>query len=300
LDRTLQELRLGSSGLVDAATAGKVGALVGARYFVSGRLMKTGAEWTCTVKLIDTETSELAGLRVAGTPEEGVVALADKTAAAIAQRLASLQRAPVPRPNDSAVALAQLKDSFAGRELPTVAVAVPESHIGTWVPDPAGENAIIAALTQAGYRVVDVKTFMKHEQPSWWASLFVGRAEGAEAARAQLEGGVRNAASIFKDKEMAKIQSAADVFVVGEAFSESAGEQSGFESCSARIELKVLDTKSEQVLWASSQHAVAADVSEHIAGKKALREGGDTIGLELAKTLATVWTKPAAGAGQQQ
>ena len=41
---------------------------------------------------------------------------------------------------------------------PKIMVVIPEWHISHWIPDPAAETAIIGALVDAGYRVVDQKT----------------------------------------------------------------------------------------------------------------------------------------------
>ena len=75
--------------------------------------------------------------------------------------------------------------------------------------------------------------------------------------------------------------------------SEAAGENYGFKSCTARVEVKVIDTKTEAVPCATSQHSSAADLSEHIAGKKALRQSGGELGLKLATDMADYWDRKA-------
>jgi hypothetical protein len=299
LEKALTELKLNQTGLVEAGTASHVGQIIGARVFVSGKLMKAGDDWVCTVKLIDTQTSEVSALRVSAKPDQGVLGLADGVADAIVKRLASVAYA-VGGASDavSAAAIEGLRSRLAGHTLPVVAVSIPERHLGTWVPDPAGENELVSVLTRAGYRVVDISALMEREPASWWARLFHGPAPAAQGeaergTQVQLTGGFRAPSEILKNKEIAKIKQSVDLFVIGEAFSEAAGENYGFKSCTARVEVKVIDTKTEAVPCATSQHSSAADLSEHIAGKKALRQSGGELGLKLATDMADYWDRKA-------
>lgn len=59
IQRLLDEQNLGAQGRVDAATAAKIGKLVGARYMVLGTFVDFYGDFRVDVRLINTETSEV-------------------------------------------------------------------------------------------------------------------------------------------------------------------------------------------------------------------------------------------------
>jgi TolB-like protein len=59
IQRLLDEQNLGAQGRVDAATAAKIGKLVGARYMVMGTFVDFYGDFRVDVRLINTETSEI-------------------------------------------------------------------------------------------------------------------------------------------------------------------------------------------------------------------------------------------------
>ncbi|HEV8263979.1 MAG TPA: CsgG/HfaB family protein [Gemmatimonadales bacterium] len=59
VQRLLEEQNLGAQGRVDAATAAKIGKLVGARYMVMGTFVDFYGDFRVDVRLINTETSEV-------------------------------------------------------------------------------------------------------------------------------------------------------------------------------------------------------------------------------------------------
>lgn len=291
LDQAMAEQRLARAGLAHAATAARIGKLVGARTLVDGKLMQLDPEWVFTARLIDVETSVVSGLRVTGKTEDGLLDFAEAVGSVLARRLAELAPPSRVGETDDAFApqIAALREKLAGQALPRLAVRVPEMHIGTFVPDPAGENELMRVLGAVGFPIVDVDQFMEREQSSWWTNLFFGPdADGAGHAGG-LRQGWRDPAVILHNARLARLKEKADLFIVGEAFSEFVGEQYGFQSCQARIEVKVLDTHTEAVTAADSRHATAADLGEFIAGKKALRQVGGELALAIAETLAVYW-----------
>jgi len=60
----------------------------------------------------------------------------------------------IARPVTPEDRIARLKQKLAGRTLPTVAIAIPEQHIGPRVIDPAAETEIGLILSQAGFTVL--------------------------------------------------------------------------------------------------------------------------------------------------
>ena len=59
IQKLLDEQNLGAQGRVDAATAAKIGKLVGARYMVLGTFVDFYGDFRVDVRLINTETSEV-------------------------------------------------------------------------------------------------------------------------------------------------------------------------------------------------------------------------------------------------
>jgi len=59
IQKLLDEQNLGAQGRVDAATAAKIGKLVGARYMVMGTFVDFYGDFRVDVRLINTETSEV-------------------------------------------------------------------------------------------------------------------------------------------------------------------------------------------------------------------------------------------------
>ncbi|MGA6927029.1 MAG: CsgG/HfaB family protein, partial [Desulfosarcina sp.] len=65
MDRTLSELKLGSSTLVDQQTRLRLGRLLAVRLMVTGRIVFAGAETQVSLRCIDTETSRVVAVVVA-------------------------------------------------------------------------------------------------------------------------------------------------------------------------------------------------------------------------------------------
>lgn len=77
-----------------------------------------------------------------------------------------------------------------------------------------------------------------------------------------------------------------DVIIEGEAFSEFAVRRGNLASVKARVEVKALDRASGKLLATDRQTAVEVDLSEQIAGKKALQNAAATIAERLLPKLA--------------
>jgi hypothetical protein len=68
------------------------------------------------------------------------------------------------------------------------------------------------------------------------------------------------------------LRSRADVLILGEAISETAARNGGLVSVKARVELRAVDRKTDQVLAADSQTSVVVGLADQTAGKAALTE----------------------------
>ena len=79
----------------------------------------------------------------------------------------------------------------------------------------------------------------------------------------------------------------ADVLIEGEGFSEFGMRRGNLVSVKARLELKVVDLKSDQVITADRQTAVVVDLTEELAGKAALQDAAAAIAERMLPKLVT-------------
>ncbi len=160
---------------------------------------------------------------------------------------------------------------------PRIAVYVPESHIQYRIPDPAGETAIVKALTEAGFsNVTEVGSRLSVSKP-----MNMNTAQMTQAAN----------------------QLGVDIMIVGEAFSEGLGDAaqwlpgnqtSKMQSCRARLEAKMFIVKTGQIIAADGKYGSAIDSSESLAAKKALASAGQQMGEYFIEQLMTL------GSGNRQ
>lgn len=79
----------------------------------------------------------------------------------------------------------------------------------------------------------------------------------------------------------------ASIEITGEAFSELGMQKGNLKSCHARIEIKVREVASGNIISVDRQTSVAVDLAEHIAAKTALQNGAG----ELAERVIPKLTK---------
>jgi len=168
----------------------------------------------------------------------------------------------------------------------SIVVIIPEvlirRAVPRTVPDPAAETEMIRQLTDSGFRVVD--------------QAKVANVRYTEITYSALDE-IRQAISLGNRFN-------ADIIVIGEAFAEWATETSGFVSYRARAEARAIDVHTGTIIAADGKEASAADLSEEIAGKKALREAGSSLsevfipklrmwigGEETRKTNVELWIR---------
>jgi len=155
---------------------------------------------------------------------------------------------------------------------PRVMVVIPEQHLARRkVPDPAGETEIIKRLLEKGFKIVDQSQ--------------VKRIRYNDQVRAALAGDDKTAAKIG-------LQYGAEVIIVGEAFSEfatSGGVLGSMISCRARVEARAIRTDTGEIIAADGKYAAGIDISENIAGKKALQNAGGQLGDYLITQILSGW-----------
>jgi len=155
LDTALGELELGLSGSVQPATAAAIGQLVGAKAIITGRLFHLGNELTATGRMIGTETSrvyvEVATVQAGESASALAAKLGEKLSASLIGKRSGLV-APVQAPDDRMQRLAELAE---GVDLPTVSIAIDETHEGRPALDPAAQTELAFILKQLGFRLIE-------------------------------------------------------------------------------------------------------------------------------------------------
>ncbi|MCK5681258.1 hypothetical protein KAI46_10665 [bacterium] len=178
---------------------------------------------------------------------------------------------------ESEVSTTKIHDDLAAigllmkrKHKPRIMVVIPEYHILRKVPDPAGETEIIRRFLEEGFMLVDQSQ--------------VARIRYNDQLRAGFKGDAMLAARIG-------LEYGAEVIIIGEAFSESAGEiVSGFTTCRARVEARMIRTDTAEIMAADGKHATALDVAEVIAGKKALTKAGGEIATSFIEQILACWS----------
>lgn len=160
-----------------------------------------------------------------------------------------------------------------------IMVVIPEEHIGRPVPDPAGETEVINVFLRNNFRVVDQQRIKEIRE--------------SDAVKAAVQGA--------SDTELISIATSfgADYIIVGEAFSHElpADQRLGnMTGCRARVEARMIKADTGEILVADGKEAGAVDMSELIAGKKALREAAN----ELAEVFVSQLMKRAEIMGDEE
>lgn len=145
---------------------------------------------------------------------------------------------------------------------PRIIVAIPESILRRVVPDPAAETEIQRSLIAAGYRVIDLKQ----------AELNALRDVTREGTSGQA---LRELRTRYQ----------ADLLVTGEAFAEEYGNVLGQRAYSARLELKIVDLATAQVIYSDAFTGTGVGNTDAVAGKTALQNVARTAAPALPGSL---------------
>lgn len=259
IDKILQEQEL--SGLLETEQAIKVGKLVGARVIVVGKAFQLGESLYITAKLVGTETTLVDGVLVKGNANARADELVISIAQQIAERLRINGAALVAKTLEPDPVLA-LKAALSGKTLPTVAVVINESHVSSRPPsaiNPAVEAEIKRTLIECGVTVKDIAP----NQLAKWAK------ETTEGSPAPWPQGLENV----------------DWVITGEAVSESAARVGNLHSCTARVEINVIDRATGHILKADSHACRAIDLSENLAARTALQKSGAALSITILEAM---------------
>lgn len=270
LRNAMKELQLAQQGMVSPESAKKLGKIVGAKYFCSGKITKTGDETMAIVKIIDVETTvtKLAYTKLASKDD------AIEAGKSLAQNIEKL----IANFTDEKAAIAKkiaadnkVKEIPEDWKRPSVMVIIPEMHVRQRILiDPAAETELIKRLLKDKYKVINSEyvTMMRND-PS-------------------------NANTIFKTKKTAAefaAKKGADVLIYGEAISELGARLGEFEGCRGRVEVKAIKVADGEILISDSAYGGATDLAETTAGKKALQKAANKLADTFNYQLAEKWNK---------
>ncbi len=265
IHRVAEEHKMALAGLVDSASAAKLGKFLSAQYVLVGRASKIEQTNYLVLKIVDVETTVQSVVSAKAAAEDGVQALLERFKAPLTERIRHLQQ---PRRSDEDESLARLRQAakpLAGR---VVILAIEETHVNRPLPDPAACMAVANRLKQLGLEPVVPK-----DPPADWKRDI------------QLTGKYS--------------QRKVDYLLEGEGVSAFAGQIQGLVSCRARVELQLTALPGKVVTLTERGVAARVDLVEPLAAKAALEDAGaaacDALIQRLAERVKREPARPPAG-----
>jgi hypothetical protein len=260
LQEILKEQQLNLSGMVDSGQVVKVGKLLGARIMVFGRAFIVDRDLYLVAKVVGTETSQVKGVIAKGKTESNLSDIIDQLADKLADGLEKWAPNLLPKTERFQNKIKILKKQLKGKELPAVAIMIPEVHINRRVVDPAAQTEMKNLFKKVGFTIIEVD----RKTTSKWVRDFQ------------------------KDpkKPMPPDFAGVDIAITGEGFSEFGARISGLVSCLARLEVQATDCQSHRIIASERTTRRAVDLSEAIAGKTALQAAGHELAIKLIEKIA--------------
>jgi len=267
LSKALKELQLAQQGMLTPESAKKLGKIVGAKYFCSGKISKSEDKTIVIVKIIDIETTVTKLAYSTLESKKDAIDVGRSLAASIEKLITNFtdEKAAMARKIEEKSKLKAIPEDW---KRPVVMAIIPETHVNRRVIDPAAETELIKRLLADKFKVINSEyvTMMRND-PS-------------------------NAEGIFKSKKTAAEYAAkkgVDVLIYGEAISELGARLGEFEGCRARIEVKAIKVDNGEILFSDSAYGGATDLAESTAGKKALQKAANKLADTFNYNLAGKW-----------
>lgn len=135
-------------------------------------------------------------------------------------------------------------------------------------------DQLVAKVVPKADRIANLKMKLKGNRPIVWIKIperHIGAARIDPAAQTELAKFCKETGFTLIDPEEG-LKGKADVLIVGEAFSETATRNGNLVSVKARVEIKMIDRKTDKILAVDRQTALVVDLTENIAGKAAIEE----------------------------
>ena len=255
LDKLLKERSLRPNGMLEADEVNSIGSLLGADYFVSGSVRVRDKNLLIFVKSISVSSSVMK-MKYIKQP-------VDPQKAAIATVQSIVELLKINGESNKIVAAESIQVICPEKKRPAVAILLPEMHINTRaIIDPAAENELAKVFLHQKFRIKQIVT-LTVGQPGLWNQLTGDRTTLLKAAK----------------------KAGADYLIYGEAIAENSGSFGNYQTCRARVELKIIAVNENNIVFADSAYAGAADTAEIIAGKKAIQKAASKLGLKAAAAL---------------
>jgi len=268
LDKVIEEQKIRLSGMVDPDEAAEVGNMLGAHLLITGRIVKDAGQLYLFCKAISVETSELKGFFLTLDSDAQLPQITQKLTSRLTQVLPKWSKALIPEREQQTPLAERLKEILDDRKLGKVAVVTTEEHRGTPIIDPAVQTELTRILKEAGVSLVAVP----------------------KASRETVLEGVKDYGRLRQQLDGARY------LIHGEAFSENAGQVQGLVAAVARVELQIVDLRTEQVFAADSDTARVPDLAPHLAAKTALKHATT----QLADKMLPDWAKALPNADEEQ
>lgn len=154
LSAILGEQELGVSGMVEPATAARIGHLTGAKVLVMGRIFPVGKDTMITAKIIGTETGRVFGHSSKNAPTVAIDTIARALGKELAAQLKDQAATLIAAPTSSEDRVTALRALVGDKHLPSIRVAIPEQHLTQRVVDPAAQTEIARLLGQLGATIL--------------------------------------------------------------------------------------------------------------------------------------------------
>lgn len=263
----LKELQLSSQGMVAPESVSKLGKIVGAKYFCSGKISKSGDKTIAVVKVVNVETTVTKLAYATLKSKDDAIEAGKSLAKSIETLIANF--------NAENKELAKNANKTAVKEIPkdwkrpVVMVIIPEMNVTQHnLIDPAAENELVKRLIKDGFTVKN--------------------AEYVTMMRKEL---AKNPGALKKTSVELAADKGVDVLIYGEAISELGARLGSFEGCRARVEVKAVNTKDGSIILSESSYGGATDLAESTAGKMALQNAANKLADKIDYKLAEAFNK---------
>lgn len=264
LNKMLKEMQLTAQELSKPSTAQKVGTVIGARYFCSGSVKKSGDKSLAIVKVVDVTTT-LTKLAYAPFTEDDAVATGKSLAQQVEKLVGQFEQEQAKHVEVAATNAKALPEEW---KRPTVMVIIPEMHVRSPdLIDPAAETEIVKRLLAEKFKVVDSEYVVMMKKGQKDAQRF------------------RTLKTCTQYAESKKV----DILLYGEAISERGASVGEFVGCRGRVELKAVNVRTDEILVSDSAEGGATDLAETVAGKKAIQQAANRLADTFLYAVAEKW-----------
>lgn len=250
LEDLLKEHQLNLTGMVNTNQVIKVGKITGAKIMIFGRAFTVDRDLYIVAKVVGTETSQVKGVIAKGKLESNLSEIIDQLVDKLVDGLEKWAPKLLPKTEEFQNNLKMLKQQLINKDLPTVAVMIPEVHINRPVADPAAETEIKKIFKETGFNVIEAN----RETLEKWA----------------------------KDFSLTDV----DLIITGEGISEFGARIGGLVGCVARLEIQATERESHRIIMSGRTTRRAVDLSEKIAAKTSLQAAGHELAVKLIETIA--------------